>query len=122
MEELSTRPEQSPPSPGDRSPLWLGVIGLVLLFAGWQMTTYIPPSRHQDVLDTLHRAGDENFRRKLGEYERGWSRPPLELPGRLLFFVGLVLFVIAGAKMYYAPSPARPVEEPASPGGEERWS
>lgn len=100
------------PAPAGTSPLLLGAVGLALIFVGWQVSRWTPPAQSASALDELRRLdGDDEYRRKLDDYEAARPRP-LELPGRLGLFVGLGLFVVAGVKMVRSPAP------PPEPGPE----
>jgi hypothetical protein len=91
--------EEKPAPPSSGSPLLLGVVGLLLILGGWKVSTWTPPSG-DGRFNELRGLADDDLRTKLD----GYRRPPLELPGRLTFFVGLGLFVVAGVKMYRAPA------------------
>ncbi|MGL4550171.1 MAG: hypothetical protein ACRC33_03200 [Gemmataceae bacterium] len=99
-------------TPKPASPLLFGAVGLLLIVGGWKVSTWSPPARESGLFDELRRLADGELRDKLDGYDR---RPrPMELPGRLAFFVGVGLFVVGGVKMYRSPAaPAEPEENPA---------
>lgn len=92
---------ENPPAPTTASPLLIGVVGLLLIIGGWKLSTWTPPAREDGLFDELRRLADDRLRDKLDAYDR--RQRPMELPGRLAFFVGLGLFVVAAVKMYRAP-------------------
>ena len=117
------RNEQAPTGPVAwwRRPAVLGVLGLGLMIAGWKVTTYEPARRPASAearrLDEEVRRLAEQDRalaRKLKEYPRPAAPPPYRLLGRVVFLVGLGLFVAAGVLMYRQPG-----EEPAGEGPPE---
>ncbi|MFO0930195.1 MAG: hypothetical protein U0736_24745 [Gemmataceae bacterium] len=102
-------------------PAWLGLIGLGLLVGGWKLSTFVPASpraaEQADKLAEVRRlATDPELRERLDRLQAPPSAgpPPFELPGRLLFFAGLALFVGAAVTMYRQPAPS--ADEPADAG------
>ena len=79
-----------------------------MILGGWKVSTWVPPSG-DGPFNELRRLADDDLRAKLD----GYRRPPLQLPGRLTFFVGLGLFVVAGVRMYRAPAPPAGSEDKA---------
>jgi len=101
--------------PWYRRPILLGLLGLGLMVGGWKLSTWVPPERR---LAEVRRLADPDLRDKLDEYvRRVRGAPPYELPGRLVLFAGLILFVVAGVRMY-RQKPPEPVDEagPLTPG------
>jgi hypothetical protein len=118
---------------GARRPAaWVvGLIGLAMMVGGWKLMTYVPEAPHKSArreqrqrerLEELRAMADEARRRG----EPGADRmadalhkftPPVPTPqykpqGQIVFYGGLVLFVVAGVLMYrHKPAP-RPEEEP----------
>jgi hypothetical protein len=107
-------PSAPPPRAWWAGPIGTGLIGLALMVGGWKLSTYLPltvrEQRQEEAVEEIRRlARDEELRAKLDSYARGArGQPPYQLPGRLVFFAGLVLFVAAGVRMYRAPPPAEP--------------
>jgi hypothetical protein len=79
------------------------------MLGGWKLSIWEPAlsPREQasaDKVIDLGRMADPELRGKLDEYARHARGPaPYELPGRLAVFLGLVLFVSAGVRMYHTP-------------------
>jgi hypothetical protein len=118
--------ENNPAAPWWSRPLGMGLLGLALMVAGWQFSTWIPLTAHEREqaarLDELRKRADaENQKElvaRLDESARSVQRtPPYQSAGRLAIFVGLALFVVAGVRMYRAPTPP---EEPLSAEEPER--
>src|SRR5690349_15442349 len=84
MEE-ATRPV----TPWHRSPFWLAVVGLALMFVGYQASVFVPNSPHErrqaDELEKLRgMAQDDELRGRLDDVARNAERqPPFRWPGRL---------------------------------------
>jgi hypothetical protein len=98
------------PAPGP-SALFLGAVGLGLLIGGWAASTWSPPREGAQLFEEVRRlAGDSELGRRLESYR---PRPPLEWPGRIVFFVGLGLFIAAGFRM--ANPPASTEDSPQNP-------
>jgi len=104
----------------------LGLLGLILLVAGYRLSRYIPLSPHLEEQarrfdDLRQKAADSDLGRRLDEMAgRLAGGPPYLFPGRLVMLVGFVLFVIAGVQMYRQPARA-PVEEvSAEPAGPDQ--
>jgi hypothetical protein len=110
-----------------RTPLLLAGAGLVLMIGGWKASTYVPMSpreadnaRQLEELRVIARRtekdaanpGQEKLSERLGRVEVGSGTPPYELPGRLAFFAGLLMFIGAGILMYQKkPAAETPAEE-----------
>jgi hypothetical protein len=92
------------PAPWYLQPVWLGVLGLALMVAGWKLSTYAPLPQQ---VDDLYGMADRGLRDRL---DRMRPVPPYLWPGRLAFLGGVALFVLAGALMFRKP-PARPEEQ-----------
>lgn len=92
-------------------PLWLGLVGLGVMVAGWKLSTFMPASLHAaaqaEQLAAIRRlATDPELRERLDRVEPPPAGPPpFELPGRLLFFAGVALFVGAAVQMTRQPAP-----------------
>jgi hypothetical protein len=108
------------PRPRSPRPIPLGLLGLALMLAGWKASTYVPltprqaeQARQADEVRGL--AEQDELKGKIDGIVRGAQPPPpYQLPGRLLFGAGLVLFVAAGVRMYrQAPPPEE--EAPVGP-------
>lgn len=100
--------------PWHRKPIWLGLVGLVLIVVGWKLTTFVPPSAGSDRLAELRRlAPDREYAETLDRYAGTVSRDtPFYHAGRLAVLAGLAMFVLAAVQMYQSsPAPA-PIEEP----------
>jgi hypothetical protein len=115
MEE-ATRPA----TPWHRSPFWLAVVGLALMFAGYQVSSYVPEAtpnerRQADEIGKLRdMAEDDALRGKLDDYARDVRQPPpYRWPGRLLMLAGAMMAVSAAVIM--ARQPSRQPQEPAAP-------
>jgi hypothetical protein len=95
-----------------QKPAGLGVLGLVLMFAGYKVTTYLPSTDREDAQNQLLTDLREKARKEPGQLSETVDRyaskiqrtPPYEIPGRLVFFSGLAAFVGAGFLMYRAPA------------------
>jgi hypothetical protein len=121
---LSTEPETTaPPSGGWRSPLLLAGIGLALLIGGYHAMNYVPRTPQQaaqeEELTKLRQMAAKDapdLHQRLKDVPPpAWRTPPYQLPGRLAFFFGLFLFVLAGIQMYRhrpAPQPESADEAP----------
>jgi hypothetical protein len=80
------------------------------MVVGWKLSTWVPTTVHEQEqekkLSGLKRMqGDAEWKAKVDEYARSiQGQPRFEVAGRLVFFAGLVLFIIAGVRMYWAPA------------------
>jgi hypothetical protein len=103
----------------------VGLIGLALMVGGWKLMTYVPEAprknprreqRQREELEQLRRMADEAARRgdagaaqladRLHKFTPPVPTPRYEIEGRLVFWGGLVLFVVAGVLMYrHKPAP-----------------
>jgi hypothetical protein len=98
--------ETSPPPQNGMSPYVVGLIGLVLLIGGWKISTWVPPRQGpQGELFSSVRAkvDDPELARRMDDI--GLPQPPFEFAGRVAFFLGLGLFVLALATMWRGPAP-----------------
>jgi hypothetical protein len=100
-----------PPRPSWwRRPISLGLLGLLLMLGGWKLSTGVPLSPHQEqqaeTLAELRRlAGEGELANKLDEYAQRWPRQAASpMVGRLILFVGLILFATAAVRMYRTPA------------------
>ena len=99
----------------------IGLLGLALMVGGWKLSTLVP-APGDERLRELERLGadDAAYQERLRQY----ARPPYQVPGRLVFFAGLLVFLYAGAKMAsgrgHNPSPQPP--PPRGEGGQDRAS
>jgi hypothetical protein len=100
------------PAPGRHNPLLLGLAGLALMLAGWKASTYVPGGPRDAGQQTAPAEAPP------GDSPRTWQAPPYQTAGRLTFFGGLLLFVVAGVLMYRRP-PAPDPGPDDSPGGAE---
>lgn len=98
--------EEHAPVAWYQRPVWLGLVGLVLMVGGWKLASYRPLWRGEGALSELRGMAGEQAELterldRMANSLRG--EPPYQLPGRLLLVAGLVLFVSAGVLMYQAP-------------------
>ncbi|MBY0229728.1 MAG: hypothetical protein K2W96_10650 [Gemmataceae bacterium] len=104
--------EMEKPEPSAAPPYLLGLAGLALALGGWKLSAWTPP-REGDALfaDVRGMAGEDALGERMDEIKRrARPRPPLEMPGRLAFFFGTGLFVLALARMARAPVPKEEAE------------
>jgi hypothetical protein len=111
------------PTPGRHNPILLGLIGLALMLAGWKASTYVPATardaEQEKMLAELRAlaarsadTGQGRLAEVLPRYApRPWRSPPYQVPGRIAFVAGLLLFVAAGVLMYRQPPPPDPGTE-----------
>jgi hypothetical protein len=122
MSEGNVRPA---PTAWWQRPIGIGLLGLALMVGGWKLSTWVPTTaREQEQAAELDRMrqmqGDAEWKAKVDGYARNVQRqPPYEMLGRLAVFGGLVLFVVAGVRMYWAPAVQREVREGEPEGDEE---
>ncbi len=97
-------------TPWWRRPIGMGLLGLALMVFGWKLSSWVPPTtahehEQSEKLGELKRMqGDPQWQAKVDGYARNVQRqPPFEMAGRLVIFVGLAVFIIAGVRMYQAP-------------------
>jgi hypothetical protein len=112
--------EQKVLTPWYRQPIWLGLLGLALTLGGAMLSTYTPLTAHQAEqarkLDELRDLAGAEHADRLDQFARNVQpQPPYRLPGRVMFFAGVCLFVLAAVLMFRKP----PVAEPAAATGEE---
>ena len=102
------------PVPWYERPWVIGLIGLALMVGGWKLSTFVPRPADDQVRE-LYRLGEDDpaYHERLRQY----TRPPYRVPGRLVFFAGLLVFVYAGAKMASGRQRAEATEAP--PAGPE---
>lgn len=106
-------------TPWYRSPFWLAVVGLALMFGGYQASVYVPPptpheARQADQLAELRNAAqDEALRGRLDDVAKNAQHRPFLWPGRLLILVGVLMAVSAAVSMTRQPS--QPAQEPIAP-------
>jgi hypothetical protein len=118
MDDAIPREEYtSPPAvarPWSERPWLIGLLGLALMVGGWRLSEYVPPPADEQVRE-LQRLGadDPAYQERLRQY----VRRPYQLPGRLVFFAGLLVFVYAGAKMASGRG-TNPSPQPPPPRGE----
>ncbi len=116
---------------GRRGPAaWVvGLAGLALMVGGWKLMTYVPaaPERsarrerqQKEQLEQLRALAEEARRRgdpgaaqmadALHKFTPPVPTPPYKMQGQLVFYGGLVLFIIAGVLMYRHKPAAGPAE------------
>jgi hypothetical protein len=95
----------APSVPWHRQPIWLGLLGLALMLGGWKLSTFVPAHERAALLNELRgMADDPALKDRIDQIARNARRaPPYQLPGRLVVFAGLALFVLAGMRMYRQP-------------------
>jgi hypothetical protein len=111
MKDSSVIPaEEMTSAPRPRNSAWaLGLAGLALLIVGYALSTWSPPNtvptdpRHDDLRAMAR--DDPELRRRLDDYRPRPQRSPFEFPGRIVFFIGVALFIGAAVKMWQAPLP-----------------
>ena len=116
---------QSTPAGSWNKPLLLAGLGLTLMLGGYAAMNYVPVTPRQaeqerQLGELREMAAEgrqegtaaESLDERLKQVAPSWRTPPLQIPGRLAIFGGLVLFVAAGVLMYQnAPSPKREADE-----------
>ena len=101
-------PHLQRPTPLWKFPITLTLIGLLVMVGGWTLSTWRPP-----MGDELGRIRDMSEDAELTlRLERLRPMPPFEMPGRLIFFGGIALFVVGVVRMYQAPKGPPRDEEP----------
>jgi hypothetical protein len=122
MSEGKARPV---PAAWWQRPIGIGLLGLALMVGGWKLRTWVPVTAHEqeqaEKLGRLREAqGAAEWKVKVDGYSRSVQRqPPYEMLGRLAVFAGLVLFVVAGVRMYRAPAGTQEEEKTEEPEGDE---
>jgi hypothetical protein len=113
-------------TPWWRQPIGMGLLGLALMIGGWKLSTWTPapPTAHEqaqaDKLAELKRMqGDTQWKARVEDYARNVRQPPYEMAGRLIFFAGLVVFILAAVRMYQTP--AAPQESESESAGENDY-
>jgi type II secretory pathway component PulM len=90
-------------------PIGMGLLALALMVGGWNLSIWQPMTSHEreqaDRLDELRRQAQAEHHQRLADRlaQAAQRVPPYQTPGRLLIFLGLLLFVAAGVRMYQAP-------------------
>jgi hypothetical protein len=118
-----------PPHLQRSTPLWqfpisLAVIGLLLMVGGWSLSIWRPPmgeraaDQESQIKQIRDMSEDPELTRRLNRIR---PMPPFELPGRLIVFGGIALFVVGVVRMYQAPKgpPRDEMPEPDVVGAEE---
>jgi hypothetical protein len=98
------------PAPWYDRPWVIGLLGLALMVGGWKLSRFVPEGAvPEKVRELEQQTDDEQLRGRLRQIH---GNPPYQVPGRLVFFAGLLVFVYAGAKMASGrgrdPSPQPP--------------
>jgi hypothetical protein len=109
----------SPPGaavPWYERPLWLGLVGLALMVGGWKLSTYVPEGADvpEKVRELEQQTEDEALRQRLRQF---YGKPPYQVPGRLIFVAGLLVFLYAGVRMAGGQG-RNPSPRPPPPRGE----
>lgn len=91
-----------------QNPFVLGLVGLALMIAGWQVGSIQP----DDSERRLNVAREEAEKGELSENPKHVTviaprTPPYRLVGRLTFYLGLLLFVVAAVQMWTQPVPPK---------------
>jgi hypothetical protein len=115
------------------TPWVVGLVGVAMMVSGWKLMTYVPAPpersarrerRQQEQLEQLRALADQAARRgdpgaarmaeELHKFTPPAPAPPYKVQGQLVFWGGLVLFIVAGVLMYrHKPAPGPPEgEEP----------
>jgi hypothetical protein len=97
----------------------LGLVGLALMLAGYQLVNYAPPARdieQERKLEVLRSqaADDPGLSERLRHVGRSGDRP-YRAAGTIAIYGGLLLFIAAGIKMYHH----RPAPDPTEHEGPE---
>ena len=101
-------PHLQRPTPLWKFPITLTLIGLAVMVGGWTLSTWRPP-----MGDRLGQIRDMSDDPELTlRIERPAPMPPFEMPGRLIFFGGVALFLVGVVRMYRAPAGPPRDEEP----------
>ncbi len=124
------------PSGARRPTPWVvGLVGLAMMVGGWKLMTYVPapaPRTKREIkaekqleslrpiIEKAEREGKDPSKGRMGEAMRELERklhaqePPYKVQGQLVFWGGLILFIVAGVLMYrHKPAPGPPEgEEP----------
>jgi hypothetical protein len=99
-------------TPWYRQPIWLGLLGLALMLGGWKLSTFVSLTVQEEdkerQLADLRRLADDELR---GRLPAALKEPPFRLPGRVLCFAGVGLFLLAGVMMYRQPAKTAQSEE-----------
>ena len=116
-------PHLQRPTPLWQFPISLALIGLLLMVGGWSLSTWRPPiseratAQESQARQIRDMSDDPELTRRI---DKVLPMPPLELPGRLIVFGGVALFVVGVVRMYRAPQgPPRDEEPEADPVGAE---
>lgn len=102
----------APPRSGP-SPFFLGLVGLALALGGWKLSSWTPPrsGAGEGLFAEVRGLADDQLGERMDSIRRGASlRPPLELPGRLAFFTGVIVFAAALVRMWQSPAPSEETE------------
>jgi hypothetical protein len=84
------------------NPYVVGLVGLALMIAGWKLGS-IPPDRLSTVRELVEK-GELPEKPTEIAVPQG---PPYRLVGRLTFYAGLLLFVVAAVQMWSQPVPPK---------------
>ncbi len=92
----------------------LGLIGLGLMLAGYQLSNYAPPPRdieQQRKLEELRNqaANDPELSERLQRFGGSGDRP-YRAVGTIAIYGGLLLFIAAGIQMYHHRPPRESAE------------
>jgi hypothetical protein len=105
--------EQKALVPWYQQPIWLGLLGLGLAIGGTMLSNYNPLTPRQaeqarkaaELQEMGEQQGEEEFGKRVERIRRdAQPQPPYRLPGQVLFFVGVGLFVVAAVLMFRAPA------------------
>ena len=105
------------------NPFVVGIVGLVLMIAGWKLGSIVPEAA-DDSETRLNVAREHAEKGDLSEQPKHFAvprTPPFRLVGRLTFYAGLMLFIVAAVQMWTHPVPPKEdtasEEEPDEPPG-----
>jgi hypothetical protein len=111
IEELQSPPR--PARPWSQRPFALMAVAIVLLVGGWKLASFVPGDDRFAAWESMTDSEDE--RQALRRF-RGHAAPPYQVPGRLIFAAGALVFGAAVVGMARGPqSPT--MGRPPAPGG-----
>ncbi len=91
--------------PWYQQPIWLGLLGLLIMLLGWKLSIYKPYSNAiATVAELQQMTEDQELVQRLDQVARAAPRePPYKLPGLMAFLAGMMMFISAGVAMYQSP-------------------